>query len=83
MRGLLPPTVAERQSKADFVVTFRKHLPELRRSPFGEAGMAGKGWVDAAQAANLLNRVGASDLGGAPEWMAWSLMGCMALCDAK
>ena len=79
MHGYLPEAIRNRETKAEFVVTFLRQLPELGRELARSAGPANAGWVHRERIADLYARIGAPDARDAPERKIWSLFGCHAL----
>ncbi len=75
MIGLLPATVLERASKADFMVTFRDHADELRDRLTADVRHRFEDWVQRGTLDSALDRFGASSGDGAAEWRLWSLFG--------
>jgi hypothetical protein len=74
IRGLLPESVRQRSTKADFghlfAETFRRHGGERF---FANLTIAGRGWVDAARTVELYRRFGRD---GEPLWplcMIWAV----------
>lgn len=79
MAGLLPARVLERKSKADFMITFRRHANELQRVLSADMQQCGEGWVRRGCLEAKYAQLGESSNGGVPEWLLWSLFGCRAL----
>ncbi len=78
-RGLLPETVRQRQSKAEFSITRLRYLSQLEellgRKPPGHLGT----WVDAGHLSRLvLPYRGQTSGKRAVLRMMWSLFGCVA-----
>jgi asparagine synthase (glutamine-hydrolysing) len=83
MTGLLPEAVLQRQTKADFMITFEWHLAAMGELFRGELARAGRTWVDAGQVGSLYRRIGDPTHPGAPEWRLWTLFGCAALVSGR
>jgi asparagine synthase (glutamine-hydrolysing) len=79
MEGFLPPSVRDRHSKADFMVTFRWHLGRTGDISVQDLNRASGAWVAAEGLAQLHARLGDPAHSGAPEWTLWTLFGCDAL----
>ncbi len=79
MRGYLPETVRARETKAEFVITFLWHLPELEAAFLSGAVRARTSWVTSERVTQMSERMASAKLSGAPEWKLWSLFGCDAL----
>ena len=75
MRDLLPERVLERQSKADFMVTFRHHADALRGAltPVVRQGL--EIWVQRPELDAACERYGDPASDGVAEWRLWSLFG--------
>lgn len=79
MAGLLPARVLERKSKADFMVTFRRHGDELQSVLSADMPQGREEWVLRGRLEAAFARWGEPLYGGVPEWMLWSLFGWRAL----
>jgi asparagine synthase (glutamine-hydrolysing) len=83
MTGLLPESVLQRQTKADFTITFQWHLAAMGEFFRSELARSGRTWVDAGQLASLYRQTCDPRHLGAPEWRLWTLFGCDALVPAS
>ena len=83
MTGLLPESVLQRQTKADFMITFQWHLAAMGEFFRSEVARSGRTWVDAGQLASLYRQTCAARDPGTPEWRLWTLFGCVALVSAR
>ncbi len=83
MTGLLPESVLQRQTKADFMITFRGPLAAMGEYFCGELARSGRTWFDAARLASLYRQLGDPMHGGEPEWRLWTLFGCDALVSGR
>ena len=79
MTGFLPEPVLQRQTKADFMITFRWQLAAMGEYFCGELARSGRTWFDAAGLASLYRLAGDPMQFGEPEWRLWTLFGCDAL----
>ena len=78
MAGLLPTQVLERTDKADFMVTMRRPMPgvleaietAMRQGALGD-------WLDMDKAKSVLAKARDNNVDGWPEFMVWTLFGCM------
>ena len=80
MAGLLPDDVRWRPDKADFMMTYQGYFPDLMTvlaglQPINEQ----RQWVEWSEVAREHGKVGTPDHGGWPEFMLWTLFGCLAL----
>lgn len=80
MAPFLPPAVADRADKADFMAVFRAQGDELRtrlaEADFRSEALA---WVRGDSLESVLASLGDTRLQGLPEWSAWALWGCLGL----
>jgi asparagine synthase (glutamine-hydrolysing) len=79
MEGYLPEYVRTRETKAEFVITFLWHLPELEEELSGGASPAYVDWVETDRIAMMRAAIGDPSRADSPEWNLWSLIGCIAL----
>lgn len=79
MRGLLPPAVLTRTTKADFMGTFRRQIDQCEPELAAIVAARRHAWIDAGAAADCLWRRSEPGLAGRAEWRIWSLAGCDAL----
>jgi asparagine synthase (glutamine-hydrolysing) len=79
MTGLLPKSVLNRRTKADFMGVFRKHTEEIKKVLSRKVMGSDQDWVLFDQLGNTYTAWGDPIYGGIPEWMLWSLFGCSAL----
>lgn len=79
MQHLLPDAVLARQQKAEFSITFRWHLAELKEMLDRDERERSDDWVDRDKATQLYHRAGTDPRSSVPEWLLWSLFGCKAL----
>lgn len=81
MMGLLPDAVLTRENKAEFTITFRWHLSELKEMFIQNTCYLAYDWVDPGSVAKLYDRAGHDRHSSVPEWMLWTLFGCKALIE--
>ncbi len=81
MRGMLPQRVLDRESKADFMVTYRRYLVEMEDLICREIPSRRQAWVNASKvrATYRQTQMGPT-LDGMAEWQLWGLFGCDAVC---
>ena len=79
MRNILPRSILDRQTKADFMVTFRRHIDESETEFKYQIPQRRKNWVQPEQIASLVERRHQPHLAGRVEWWLWDLAGCDAL----
>jgi asparagine synthase (glutamine-hydrolysing) len=79
MTGYLPERVRMRETKAEFMIAFCWHLPELELVLSGDIVPARSAWVASDRVADM--HTGAEDPTrlDSPEWKLWTLFGCDAL----
>ena len=76
MKGLLPEIVRQRQSKADFTITFSWYMEQLEAELSGAALVRRIDWVLAEEVDSLFSKTGVPDYGNVPEKLLWFLFGC-------
>ena len=81
MTGLLPESVLERRTKADFLVAFQWSSAEIRDS-LSQALPALSEWVSADCVLKVLRQCDDPRLAGWPQWQAWALQGCHSVRKA-
>jgi len=79
MTGLLPETVIQRQSKAEFSVTFREFLTELDHSLGSEIIRRRADWVDIPAAEIIMRKRNEERYAGWADTMLWMLFSCDAM----
>jgi hypothetical protein len=78
MAGLLPESVLQRTTKADFMVAFRWSSAEIR-DRLAEALPALSDWVSPEGLLKVLQDYENPLLTGWPDWRVWTLYGCHAV----
>ncbi len=79
LQGLLPASVLNRATKADFMSIFRRHLDALERELVSEIAPRRSSWVHIERAISMSRNYHGSNNSGWAEWWLWSLVGCDAL----
>ncbi|WP_156862263.1 asparagine synthase (glutamine-hydrolyzing) [Casimicrobium huifangae] len=83
MAHVLPEKVLQRQTKAEFSVTFRRYWPELLSLLADDILPARPGWVEAQEFGDIVGQafsMGSHDFRGG--WVAWTLFGLdTVVCD--
>jgi asparagine synthase (glutamine-hydrolysing) len=79
MFGLLPDQVLTRETKADFMVTFRQYLPDMKKALTQDIPTRHPDWIRTHGAYALYEQSGNPKYSGWPEWMLWTLFGCDAV----
>jgi asparagine synthase (glutamine-hydrolysing) len=79
MAGLLPSSVLERTTKAQFMTTFSSYADELRDAFAAHMLKNRLEWVLPERLQEKHSQFGVASFHAAPEWMLWGLFGCMAL----
>jgi len=82
MRGYLPELVRTRETKAEFVITYLRHMSELEAEMSGAIAPARTGWVLSDRIAAMHRSIGDHSRRDSPEWNLWTLFGCDALANA-
>ena len=81
MHGLLPPVVAERTTKADFMITFRRYLKEMEAVYCNEIASKREDWVVPDKLRDLFRITQSGPTpNGMPEWQLWGVFCCDAIC---
>ncbi len=83
MRDHLPEVVRTRETKAEFVITFRWHLRELESTLRDDIHRANSAWVVNGSVAQLPAKAFDPTQRNSPEWQLWTLFGCDALATAR
>lgn len=77
MRGLLPELVLKRQTKAEFSVTYHRHLPEMKDLLTRDIPTRRFSWINQRDASMLYSKIGQEgEYKGWSESMLWILFGC-------
>ena len=79
MQGLLPGVVVERETKAEFSVTFHRQLDECEAEITSAVSRRRSDWVQAAEIMSCLKYRRDPAAGGQNLWRLWGLVGCDAL----
>lgn len=80
MVGLLPPQVLERTDKADFMVTMRRPMAGVLEAIEASARQGALGdWLNLDKAQSILAKARDKNVDGWPEFMVWTLFGCMCV----
>jgi len=81
MAGLLPESVLERRTKADFLVAFAWSSAEIRASLSGAMPTL-RDWVAPDRLLEVLQQCDDPRQSGWPQWRAWALHGCYSMQQA-
>lgn len=80
MAGFLPALVLNRETKADFTVTFQRYLSQMEGVLTVDIPIRRKAWVNAGKVTEMYQSVKiAPDPFGDAEWQLWGLFGCDAV----
>ena len=80
MNGLLPPMILGRESKADFMITYRRYLLGMESQFTTEIPSRQKDWVSSSRIVDMYKQTQKGlTPDGLPEWQLWGLFGCDAL----
>ena len=82
LRDLLPLSIRERRSKADFMVVFRNQLDAIG-GELNEIELRRARWLSPEKVGDLYNSYRAGRLAGHVEWVLWSLIGCDAVAGGE
>lgn len=80
MRGLLPQRVISRQTKAEFSVSYRQYLPEMRELLTHDIPLRRPSWVDQKQVCTIFESY-KKEYTGPSMWLLWGLFGCDSMLD--
>ena len=79
MGDLLPASVLNRETKAEFSIVFHKHLSEMRGELIDRVAARNGRWVDSAGVEDLYKFYADRADAGWPGWALWGLFGCDAV----
>jgi asparagine synthase (glutamine-hydrolysing) len=79
MTGLITRSILQRETKAEFSITFRWYLPQLRELVTQDTSYRQRDWVRPRKVAKLLSVADHIEHSSVPAWMLWSLFGCQSL----
>jgi asparagine synthase (glutamine-hydrolysing) len=79
MRGLMPQTILDRKTKAEFSVVFRGHLDGMKETLTGVLPRERPDWVEQAGMARLFRIYQDNPQSGWPLWVLWGIHGCDAV----
>jgi len=79
MIGLLPDKILMRENKADFMITFRQYMPDMKDTLTQDIPAKHPDWIRANYVVSLYEQSGNPEFSGWPEWMLWTLFGCDSL----
>jgi asparagine synthase (glutamine-hydrolysing) len=84
MAGLLPELVLKRESKAEFSITYRRHLPEMKELLVNQIPSRHPYWVKSQFISKMYDQAMQDSMksGWAKKRM-WNLFGCDALCEKQ
>ncbi len=82
LRDLLPLSIRERRSKADFMVVFRDHLDAIQGA-LSDLAPRRAAWLCPEKARDLYASYRAGRSAGRVEWVLWSLIGCDAVAGGE
>ena len=81
MKGLLPDMILNRNSKADFMVAFRRTLDSAKANLVGEIMPRRETWIQPEHAGTICENYHEDAFAGWAEWWLWTLVGCDALSN--
>jgi asparagine synthase (glutamine-hydrolysing) len=79
LKGLLPTQVLNRATKAEFSVTFHRHLDRMRPELVHDILPRRVAWIQPERATIICQNYHEVAFTGWAEWQLWSLVGCDAL----
>jgi asparagine synthase (glutamine-hydrolysing) len=80
MKDFLPDIILNRQSKADFMVTYQRYLQGMETTLCQEIPQRRAPWLDREKLAALYQHTQRGPtFDGMPEWQLWGLFGCDAV----
>ena len=83
MKDLLPALVLNRKTKADFMVTFRRNLDNMRAEVVSDIVPRRQVWIQPERAIAIYAYYHEVRFSGWAEWWLWSLVGCDALSNER
>ena len=83
MKDLLPALVLNRKTKADFMVTFRRNLDNMRAEVVSDIVPRRQAWIQPERAIAIYANYHEVRFSGWAEWWLWSLVGCDALSNER
>ena len=84
MKHQLPDIVLKRNTKADFMIAFQWHWPELANALIQDPGSSSCqcDWISKAEVVKLYEQGKTPNHSGWAEWMLWALFACDAICNS-
>jgi asparagine synthase (glutamine-hydrolysing) len=79
LKGLLPAQILNRATKADFMVTFRRHLDSMSAELVSAIVPRRAAWLQAERAIKICDNYHDVTSSDWAQWWLWSLVGCDAL----
>ena len=76
LKNLLPKTILERKSKAEFSIVLREHLDRMQAILTETIPDERSTWVDRDGMARLFRAYRDNPQAGMPKWILWSIYGC-------
>ena len=76
MKGLLPDMILNRNTKADFMVAFRRQLDAMKSELMDDIVPRRAAWVQTERAATICKNYRDDEFAGWAEWWVWTLFGC-------
>jgi asparagine synthase (glutamine-hydrolysing) len=76
MKGLLPDTILNRTTKADFMVAFRRQLDTMKAELMDDIVPRRAAWIQTERAATMCKDYRDDEFAGWAEWWLWTLVGC-------
>ncbi len=76
LKNLLPKTILERKSKAEFSIVLREHLDRMQAILTETIPHERSTWVDRDGMARLFRAYRDNPQAGMPKWILWSIYGC-------
>jgi asparagine synthase (glutamine-hydrolysing) len=76
MKGLLPDTILNRNTKADFMVAFRRQLDTMKAELMDDIVPRRAAWIQTERAVTMCKDYRDDEFAGWAEWWLWTLVGC-------
>ena len=83
MKDLLPDTIRNRNTKADFMVAFRRQVDSMKAELIDEIVPRRSAWIQTERAVTICNGYRDDEFAGWAEWWVWTLVGCDAIPDNR
>ena len=83
MQGLMPPTILDRKTKAEFSITLHMQLKHMKELLTMALPKERTGWVNRAGMSRLYEAYEKSPRGGWPLWVLWGIFGADKVVERR